>query len=611
MKKQFILILTIMAMLVCVFAISASADTIVTSTTNEYGELTVFDVAIGNTNIANTKDDGSVARTVLFDGTNYYTVPTTYILTESKKSGGEMFNLNFSEINAKLGTNFSKSSIIRSEIPSGIAFVTHNNEGYSNCNNMIEITINNGLRFWDNNSGRKIFNNCSSLKRIDLSKMVLNYDQTTASMFEGCSELEYVKFPDAYAPNGTPLNYNISYMFKDCKKLKTIENAEGFYKGVTTFGQSAFQNCYQLESSTLQHILDSSKVTGISQYAFQNCSNLTEIVLPNTLANLANHVFNGSPLRKVVFPAGLTSVGNYCFEGCSTLTDVWMPSESCSFGQSVFGKCGSSKNINFYFTTATSTITLTNTTNSNDPFITALNAENDARLKYNTPLSTKCTVFLGGHTNDITDIAYENGFDKAGVVNCTCSVCQTQSTEACNQIITILGYAVGEQQNGRITVSSGFTVDTELVELYNSLNGVNLEVGILFANSEELNTVPTNLDDIKHVTNEGTTYSVHSYTITFPSDDEDYATAEFVVNAFIYDATSYSFYSNNSENTTVSTLDSGFTTTNLNKIQEAIQKIEPAQPSEALEVACINAPVYAMAKSNDELYAYIKESYYI
>ncbi|MBQ8146731.1 MAG: leucine-rich repeat protein [Clostridia bacterium] len=608
MKKQFILILTIMAMLACIFAISASADTIVPATTNEYGELTVFDEAIGNTNISQSKDDGEIARTVLFDGTNYYTVPTTYILTESTKSGGEMFNLNFSEINEKLVKSFSKSSIIRSEIPSGIAFVTHQNEGYSGCSNMIEITINEGLRFWDDNSNRKIFMNCSSLKSIDLSKMVLNYAQTTASMFEGCSELEYIKLPDAYAPNGTPLNYNVSFMFKDCKKLKTIENAKGFYKGVTTFGESAFLNCYELESSTLQQILDSSKVASVSQYAFKNCSKLTEIILPNTLTNLANHVFNGSPLTKVVFPTGIESVGNYCFEGCTTLTDVWMPSEACSFGQSVFGKCGSSKNINFYFTTATSTITLTNETNSNDPFITALNTEGDTRIQYNTPLSTKCTVFLGGHTNTTNGIAYENGFDMAGKLTCICSLCQTQSTSECAPMISILGYLVDEK-DGRITVTSGFTVDTKLVELYNSLNKVSLEIGVLFANAEELSTAPTNLESIKHFTNGGAAYSTYNYIVTFPSGDTGYANAEFIVNAFIYDATSYKFFSNNSESTTVTKLESGFTTTTLNKIQEATQVTEPAQQNEALEVACINAPVYAMAKSNDELYAYIKESY--
>ncbi|MBQ8146732.1 MAG: hypothetical protein IJ039_08100 [Clostridia bacterium] len=180
-------------------------------------------------------------------------------------------------------------------------------------------------------------------------------------------------------------------------------------------------------------------------------------------------------------------------------------------------------------------------------------------------------------------------------------------------MISILGYAVGESEDGgRITVTSGFTVDTEIVELYNSLNGVRLEIGVLFAKSDDLLTAPTSLESIKHFTNGGAAYSTYNYIVTFPNvDDENYknyASYEFVVSAFINDGQGYSFV-NGDPSVVVNTLDSGFTTTTLNKIQEATQVTEPAQQNEALEVACINAPVYAMAKSNDELFAYIKESY--
>ena len=89
MKKKILFMLALALTLCCMLAISVSADTIVTSDSDEYGELTIFDVAIGNTGIRNVKDDGTIARTVLFDGKSYYTVPTTYILTESPKNDGK------------------------------------------------------------------------------------------------------------------------------------------------------------------------------------------------------------------------------------------------------------------------------------------------------------------------------------------------------------------------------------------------------------------------------------------------------------------------------------------------------------------------------------------
>ena len=202
MKKKLILAVLMVAMLVCMLALSASADTIVPSSTDEYGTLTTFDTAIGNTGISNLKDDGTVARAVLFDGTSYYTVPTTYILTESPKnqSGkvGEMLLINFNEINSKLGKSFNKNSIIRFEFPSDIAFICNNNENLSNCNNVVEIIINDGLRFWENSSNMKVFTNCKKLKSIDVSKMIMEYPNATFAMFEYCESLEYVKLPSSF-----------------------------------------------------------------------------------------------------------------------------------------------------------------------------------------------------------------------------------------------------------------------------------------------------------------------------------------------------------------------------------------------------------------------------
>ena len=114
MKKILLLAISVLA-LTCLFAFSVSAaDSINPSTSNEYGTLTTFDEAIGNTQISNLKDDGTVARTVLTDGNgNYYTIPTVYTLVEHSKDRGdgvkgEMFNLSFGEISTKLGFTVSK-----------------------------------------------------------------------------------------------------------------------------------------------------------------------------------------------------------------------------------------------------------------------------------------------------------------------------------------------------------------------------------------------------------------------------------------------------------------------------------------------------------------------
>ena len=154
MKKKILVSLAIIAMLACIFALSVSAeDKIVSSTSDAYGELCWFDEAIGNTNITQLKDDGTIARTVLTDGNgNYYTIPTTYTLTESYKNrgngiAGEMFLLSFKEISGKLGFTVTKNSIIRIEFPSDIKFICNGNETLNNCYNMVECVMNDGVYF--------------------------------------------------------------------------------------------------------------------------------------------------------------------------------------------------------------------------------------------------------------------------------------------------------------------------------------------------------------------------------------------------------------------------------------------------------------------------------
>ncbi len=427
--KKILLILTAALILVCSFALLASAeDKIVPSTSNEFGELTVFDEAIGNTKISQLKDDGTVARVVLFDGTNYYTVPTYYVLTESTKSTGEMMLMNFNEINSKLSKSFNKNSIIRFEMPSDIDFIANNMETFNGCQNMIEVKLNQGLRFWDNGTP-KAFANCKKLVEIDISMVDLCYANNTYSLFEYCENLTKVTLPDAYLNNGTPINYSTNYMFNGCTKLTTIENTDNFFVGTTAVAEKMFRGCKALTEFPLWD-----GITTFGSYACSECTSIEKVVFPQTVTTIGTNatVFAScTSLKKIVLPNGPVSLGSYCFEKCTALTDVWMPAGASTFSAQVFGQCGNNLNVNFYFTTAQSTITISNATNNKDPFITALNTVGDERIKFNTPLSTKCTVFLGGH-----DISGEGVYEFSGESYVTDYLKATSCSRGCGEKIT-------------------------------------------------------------------------------------------------------------------------------------------------------------------------------
>ena len=490
MKKRILFVIATMALFACLLAITVGADTIVSSTSDEYGTLCQFDEAIGNTQISSLKDDGTVARTVLTDGNgNYYTIPTVYTLTEHHKNRGagvegEMFNLSFGEISTKLGFTVSKNSIIRIEFPSDIKFICNGNENLSGCINMVECIMNDGVYFWDDSTQRKVFTNCKKLKSIDVSGMVMDRASTTFAMFEYCPELEYVKLPDAYLQDdGTYMDYNTSHMFSGCNKLKTIENMEGFFKGDKTLNYKTFYNCWVLEEIVLPQGLE--KIDG---RAIGLCNAITTIVIPDTVTVIGTGetVFEAcASLKNIVFPSGAVSVGNYAFEKCKVLTDIWMPGEGSTFGKEVFGQCGSGRAVNFYFTTATNTITISDKTNKDDPFITALNSDGDARLKYSTPLSTKCEVFLGGHSmSEETQMIFDSYFTdiQFGSV-CTRNGCGHSGVDTSKSIGALFvdyGYSYTETAiNGSFSMSQFFGINKEALAAYTEATGNTVEYGLV------------------------------------------------------------------------------------------------------------------------------------
>ncbi len=169
-------------------------------------------------------------------------------------------------------------------------------------------------------------------------------------------------------------------------------------------------------------------------------------------------------------------------------------------------------------------------------------------------------------------VTYADGFDKEGLYECVCTACGMEQLAVASPIISSLGYSYTDSDNERISVSNGYTVNTEMVDLYNTVNGVTLEIGIFFSTPEAVSeALPTSLKDVQYFSNQGRNiYSTYDYIIRFPSKSSNsysrYADAEFVACAFLYDGEEYFFFQGSAEDTAATVLQSGLTTTTLCKI---------------------------------------------
>lgn len=124
MKKKFLLMISMLIVFCCFFAISINA-----ATTNEFGTPEI----INGIDLTGMNED-TVARVVIVDANGaYHTYPAQYVVSSNTK-----FYYNFKPINSALGTNYNKHSIIRIEVPDNIQIATNCGD-LSQTNNMVEI----------------------------------------------------------------------------------------------------------------------------------------------------------------------------------------------------------------------------------------------------------------------------------------------------------------------------------------------------------------------------------------------------------------------------------------------------------------------------------------
>ena len=113
---------------------------------------------------------------------------------------------------------------------------------------------------------------------------------------------------------------------------------------VTSIGEFAFNDCYNLKSVTIPD-----SVTSIGDCAFQNCPGLASITIPDSVTSIGNCAFFGcNNLKSVTIPDSVMFIGDYAFAACNNLTSVTIPDSVTSIGDYAFLSCNTLTDI--YYT---------------------------------------------------------------------------------------------------------------------------------------------------------------------------------------------------------------------------------------------------------------------
>ena len=134
-------------------------------------------------------------------------------------------------------------------------------------------------------------------------------------------------------------NWNNNVLYKDNCLLKALN---GFSTSYSIQNNTRLIADYAFYSTVLTSVTIPSSVTSIGDAAFANCYDLTSITIPSSVTSIgAGTFYNCVGLTSVTIPNSVASIGDSAFYNCRGLTSVTIGNNVICIGTGSFGNCSS------------------------------------------------------------------------------------------------------------------------------------------------------------------------------------------------------------------------------------------------------------------------------
>ena len=324
MKKKLLIMLAVVSMLVCIFAISVSAKTVTTVDGKEV-TVTTYDDAPTRTNITVSTDD-----VVVFD--DGFACPSAYVFKDNKTNmwngngnGAVSDALDFSYVNGKREKTYTLANIVEFDFPEG---VTHlGGRAFQGITTIKRVSIPKTVT----SAGVALFQNATGLVECVFEHGENdNFTKFPQYIFFGCKSLTSFSMPDCVTEI-----YEIAH-FSGCSSLGAVHLSKNLVTWNSGGGGSrtaTFDDCYDMyfvnEAFTPDNVpskpevyyfpanLANSDATGdfTKQSTMRDCQNLNNVLVFGTgITSFTNeYLFQGGVKNTVVFLGDMQTLktGNY------------------------------------------------------------------------------------------------------------------------------------------------------------------------------------------------------------------------------------------------------------------------------------------------------------
>ena len=366
------------------------------------------------------------------------------------------------------------------------------------------------------------FSGASNLKYVNLEELT-ELTQIVSQNFSNCSSFMAGKTLDLSKTklttinsgtfNNTPIGELIlpenlttlaSWSLQGLLKVKEIHIPET----VTSFGDTMFKNCYELETVTgFKALFERGVLTSIPSATFLDCKALTSVDLPNSYESIGSHAFQGTAalsgtfviphecttisknafhstgLETIVLSPNITAIPEYAFCG-SAVKYVYIPAGVTSIAKEAFRNV-TNKMVVYYTGTDADYLKSITVNNYNgvildktSVYVSAdeFDLENREAQHYVVYGYDNCAAFFGGHKlSENMEMQLTSYFEPiyfAGAcLNSGCEFKGVDQSKTIGALFVDYGYSATEAPiNGTYSMSQFYGINREALAQYRAIN---------------------------------------------------------------------------------------------------------------------------------------------